>query len=477
MSRAMPRFTGNSIRTRLLLGATLVLVAFVAAAGWAVQRAHADSVRVARFAQLQSTVYLLLAGAELDTDGALMMPPSFPEPRLSLPGSGLYASVFIPGRNEQWRSPSSVAGNPPFPRSVAAGQWRYETLGGDVRADPSVAAAPRDPLQPGPGEARTGSTYLAVAYGVNWADGGRTVPLVLSVLEDKTGFDREVAVFDRTLWTWLGGAGLLLLLSQALLLRWGLAPLRRVAQEILRIEHGEQAEVLQSYPSEITALTNNLNTLMRQQRLRQTRYKEGLSFLAHSLKTPLAVLRGALGEPERLSATVAEQVTRMDAIVQHQLGRAGASGAARFAPFLRLRPIVQRISDALAKVHIDKKEGLAFSLECPQDLEWRIDEGDAFELLGNLMDNAAKWAARRVAVRVALDQAGGLAIRVDDDGPGFQGNTQAMLQLHVRADEQVPGHGVGLAVVHDLVTSHQGQLALARSDWGGGRVEIVLPTP
>ncbi len=437
----------GSIRARLILGATLVLAAFVAAAGWAVQRAHADSVRAARFAQLQSTVYLLLAGAELDSSGELAMPLSFPEPRLSLPQSGLYANIVNGARGEDWQSASSVGVNAPFQRRVAVGEWRYEM---------PVAA---------------GRGYLAVGYGVNWVAGAQAMPLVLSVLEDRAEFDREVAIFERTLWTWLGGAALLLLLSQALLLQWGMAPLRRVAREIRRIERGEQAEVVESYPAEIAALTGNLNTLIRQERVRQTRYKEALSFLAHSLKTPLAVLRSALAEPAQLPAAVAQQVTRMDDIVQHQLGRAAASGSGRFAPYLRLAPIVNRIRDSLAKVYAGKS--LAFTIDCPPGLEWRIDEGDAFEMLGNVMDNAAKWAKERVCVRVSRNDRG-LSVRVDDDGPGFSG-TQSVLQIHVRADEQVPGHGVGLAVVNDLVLSHTGELKLARSDWGGGRVEIVLP--
>lgn len=454
MSRALPHLPGGSIRARLLLGAAVVLVAFVAAAGWAVQRAHADSVRSARFAQLQSTVYLLLAGAEVDSSGALVMPPSFPEPRLSLPGSGLVASVRNLARDVQWRSPSAMATKAPFPQGVAVGQWRY--LETPTDAD--------------------GRAWLAVVYAVSWATDTASVPLELSVLEDRSAFDREVAVFERTLWSWLGGAALLLLLSQTLLLQWGLAPLRRVAQEIAGIEHGTQTEVLQRYPGEIAALTDNLNTLIRQERLRQTRYQEALSFLAHSLKTPLAVLRSALHEPGQLPATVAEQVTRMDAIVQHQLGRAGAGGATRFAPYLPLQPVLARIRDALAKVHADKPGGLQIALDCPPGLEWRISEGDAFELLGNLMDNAAKWAVYRVQVQVLRD-ARGLFIRVDDDGPGFGDDHEAVLQIHVRGDEKVPGHGVGLAVVNDLVSSYQGRLALLRSDWGGGRVELVLPAP
>jgi two-component system sensor histidine kinase PhoQ len=437
----------RSIRTRLVIGAAVVLLAFMAGAGLAVQRAHADSVRTAHFARLQSTIYLLLAGAELDAGGALVMPVAFAEPRLSLPGSGLYANIVNVNRREEWQSPSVVGVSPPFQRSVPVGQWRYDTVDGAAGA------------------------FLAATYSVKWA--GRTVaaPLVLSVVEDGSEFDREVNVFKRTLWGWLGGAGLLLLLSQTFLLQWALAPLRRVAHEIRRIENGEQTEVEGQYPMEIAALTGNLNTLIKQERVRQTRYKEALSFLAHSLKTPLAVLRTALAEPAQLRATVAQQVARMDDIVQHQLGRAAASGSARFAPYLAIAPILNRVRDSLTKVYAEK--GLAFTVDCPRELSWRIDEGDAFEILGNVLDNAAKWARHRVAVRV-WREGDRLRIRVEDDGPGFS-DTQSILRLHVRLDERVPGHGVGLAVVNDLVASHQGELNLSRADLGGARIDIVLP--
>ncbi len=218
----------------------------------------------------------------------------------------------------------------------------------------------------------------------------RPVSLVFSVLEDKAEFEKEMNVFRQTLWAWLGGAGLLLLLAQTLLLRWGLAPLDDVAREVQRIENGEQTGIEGRYPSEIAGLTGNLNTLIEQERARQTRYKDALDDLAHSLKTPLAVLRTALDEPAQLPAMVAQQVDRMDGIVQHQLGRAAASGAARFAPHLALAPILHRIRDSLTKVYADK--GLGFTVECPPHLTWRIDEGDAFEILGNVLDNAAKWA-------------------------------------------------------------------------------------
>jgi len=436
----------GSIRARLMLGAAAVLIAFMAGVGWAVQRAHEDSVRTAHFAQLQSTVYLLLAGADLDEHGALVIPPSFPEPRLSLPGSGPYASIVSVARREQWQSPSTLGIQPPFLRDVAVGQWRSEIV-----------------------EAG-GRRYLVIGYGVNWAGRAQAAPLVLSVVEDKAEFDRELGVFERTLWTWLGSAAVLLLVSQTLLLEWGLTPLRRVAREVRGIELGGQSEIAGRYPAEITALTTNLNTLITQERLRQTRYREALSFLAHSLKTPLAVLRNTLDEPALLPEAVRRQVARMDDIVQHQLARAAAGGSSRFAPWLPIAGVVYRVRDSLAKVYADK--ALSIAVEIPAELAWRIDEGDAFEMLGNVMDNAAKWAKQRVAVS-ARREGNRLHLRVDDDGPGFS-DTPSILQLHVRGDEQVPGHGVGLAVVNELVVSHDGGLSLSRSELGGARVDIVL---
>jgi two-component system sensor histidine kinase PhoQ len=440
---------GYSIRARLLLGAALVLVAFLAGVGLTVQRAHADSVRDVHFSRLQGTVYLLLARAELDDNGVLVMPAGFSEPRLSLPQSGLYAAIWNVQRNEEWRSPSSVGATPPLQRQdVPVGEWQNDVLPGGPHG------------------------FLAVSYAVNWAaSGGGTHPLVLSVLEDRAEFDHEIAVFARTLWAWLGGAGVLLLVAQTLLLQWGLAPLARVAAEVRRIEGGGQEKIEGRYPTELTPLTDNLNALIQQERERQGRYKEALSYLAHSLKTPLAVLRNALGEPQQLSSVVREQVARMDDIVQHQLGRARAGGATRFAPPVLLAPVLDRVRNALTKVYADK--GVTVTAECAPDLTWRIDEGDLFEILGNVMDNAAKWSGTRVVAR-AWRENQQLRLRVDDDGPGFS-DTESVLQIHVRGDERVPGHGVGLAVVNDLVASHRGTLKLGRGDLGGARVDITLP--
>jgi two-component system, OmpR family, sensor histidine kinase PhoQ len=446
-----------SIRTRLAWGAFLVLLAFLAIAGWAVQQAYTDSIRAQRFARLQTTIYLLMAGAELDGTGALVMPPSLAEPRLSLPDSGLYASISNVDQGKAWRSSSTVGAHPPFQTSQATGQWQFDTVNA-----PQAQSADQVTL---------GRAFLAATYAVKWAVNDQTALLVFSVLEDTTGFDRELATFQRTLWSWLGGTGVLLLLTQTLLLRWGLAPLRQMAREIQHIETGVQTKMEGNYPRELAGLGHNLNLLIDQQQARQTRYKDALDDLAHSLKTPLAAMRAALAEPDELSAAVAQQVSRMDDIVRHQLGRAGASGANRFAPYLVLAPLLHRIRDTLAKVYLDKT--LSFALQCPPELAWRLDEGDAFEMLGNVLDNAAKWAKHDVGAKVWLD-GHGLNIRVTDDGPGFA-DPQAKLARGVRLDESVSGHGIGLSVVNDLVSSYLGELKVSNAPSGGAQVDIVLP--
>ncbi len=443
-----------SIRARLAWGGALVLLAFLAGAGWAVQQAWADSVRQERFARLQTTVYLLLAAAELDAQGALVMPATLAEPRLSLPDSGLYAAIFNAQGGSRWQSVSTLHPTVPFQDAAPVGQWQFDT-----RA--AVASVHTSQALP---------SFLAATYAVKWSASARETTLVFSVLEDMADFDRERAAFAATLWRWLGGTGLLLLLTQTVLLSWGLAPLKHMSQEVLHIEKGSQTRIEGRYPQELAGLTLNLNLLIDQERSRQKRFKEALDDLAHSLKTPLAVLRATLDEPAEMPARVAEQVARMNDIVMHQLGRAAFSGATRFAPPLALAPILERIRSTLAKVYLGK--ALQFVLDCETDLRWRMDEGDAFEMLGNVLDNAAKWARQQITVRLWLED-GDLHIRIADDGPGFF-DDQAGRQRRVRLDEQMPGHGIGLAVVRDLVASHQGDLGITRASGGGAQVDIVL---
>ncbi|MDD5028803.1 MAG: ATP-binding protein [Rhodoferax sp.] len=447
---------GGSIRTRLIWAAAVVLLVFLAGAGWVVQKAHADSVLTQHYARLQTTVYLLMAQAELDANGTLVMPTTLAEPRLSLPGSGLYARITRADQTMNWQSGSALGQRLPSIGALPPGQWRLQANTVDA---------------PGANSAGT-HALLSTSLGVLWSVGAQSAPLVFSALEDKATFDLELRAFERTLWSWLSATGLVLLATQTALLHWAFRPLQQMAQEVARVEHGQQLQLQGHYPLELAGLARNLNLLIDQERGRQTRYRQALDDLAHSLKTPLAVLRATLSEPADLPQRVAEQVCRMDDIVVHQLGRAGAAGSALFAPALALAPLLQRIHATLAKVYAERQ--LHWSLDCPDTLSWRIGEGDAFELLGNLMDNAAKWARQQATVTLWIDAAQGLCIRVQDDGPGFA-NPQVIGQRRVRLDEQTPGHGIGLAVVKDLVDSHGGTLRVSRSPLGGAQVDVVLP--
>lgn len=431
---------------------------FLAGAGWALQHAHAKSVLAQRYARLQTTVYLLLAATELDAEGLIIMPASLAEPKLTLPRSGLYASIQRVDGHSTWLSGSTLGQGLVSSEIPAVGEWRFEILQSPLPATASASAA---------------TSFLSVAYSVLWSVGSQNTSLVFRVQEDRLEFDRELNAFSRTLWSWLATTAVLLLITQTLLLRWALQPLKHIAQEIEHIEQGQQTQLLGRYPQELAGLTRNLNLLIEQERARQTRYQQALDDLAHSLKTPLAALRATLDEPAHLATRVAEQLKRMNDIVVHQLGRAAASGSALFVPELALAPVLTRIRDTLIKVYADKK--LTWSLDCGDRLVWRMSEGDAFEILGNLMDNAAKWAQQQVSVRIWVDAAQRLCIRIDDDGPGFV-DPQVVGQRRVRLDEQVPGHGIGLAVVNDLVQSHHGTLTVTRSKLGGAQVNIELPT-
>ncbi|MBV1775151.1 histidine kinase [Burkholderiaceae bacterium DAT-1] len=438
-----------SIRFRLIAGASLVLAFFLIGAAFSLERAFTESSRSNRFAKLQSDVFLLIAATEIDQQGLLVMPSHLQDERFMLPGSGLYASVSNPKMNEEWQSASSIGKRVPYIRKLDPGQWRFKEL--------------TDGKQ----------RYLNASCGVHWSEGKASVDLTFSVSEDVSDFQAELRGFRETLWAWLGGTALMLLIAQAALLGWGLAPLARVARELRDIEEGRQSAIEGKYPQELAGLTSGLNDLIEQERARQKRYKDTLADLAHSLKTPLAVLRGALQTPTDLEQTVDEQVQRMDKIVQHQLGRAAASGTATFAPKILLRPILVRITDSLAKVYRERQ--LSFTIACDPELMVRIDEGDAFETLGNLLDNAGKWAKGQIQVTAAFDS-GHLRIEIEDDGPGIA-DPELVLQRGGRADEHVPGHGIGLTVVADIVAANGGTLTILHSQTlGGALIRLDFPT-
>ena len=440
-----------SLNQRMILSASLVLAVFIVLTALGLDRAFYDSARSARQERLLGQLYLLIAAAEVDGQGGLSLPSALSEARFSLPGSGLYGFVTDRTGMLVWRSPSSLGVAAPFQTQLAAGDKRFEQ------------------------RSEQGQPFFVQSLGVNWAAGGKHYAFTFSVSEDLTEFNAQIRRYRQSLWSWLAALAALLLLAQAAVLRWGLRPLRGVARELNAIESGRQEKLQGDYPKEIKRLTDNLNSLIQYEHAQQIRYRNALGDLAHSLKTPLAVMRGALSSDKtQLSATVEEQVARMDGIVAYQLQRAATAGTTkRMAAPIPILPVAEKIIAVLQKVHREK--GVSAKIRIPSSVTFPGDEGDLMELLGNLLDNAFKWCSKNVQIS-AVVKPGHLILSVEDDGPGIAlSQAKNILQRGVRADEVVPGHGIGLAIVRDIVEAYEGSVEAGRSGMGGAAIYLDFP--
>ena len=443
-----------SLNARLLLAASLVLLGFFGLTGYALDQAFRDSALVAVQERLQAQVYMLLGAAEFTDTGRLALPNGLPEARFSIPGSGLYAGVLNDEGDTLWRSLSMLGMEPvSLPVIALPGQAVFTEVPGH---------------DSGP--------LLLLNFTVNWERGPDEFRrYTFWVAEDQRVFSEQVDGFRRSLGGWLLAAALVLLTAQGLILRWSLRPLRRVAAQVQEIENGRRSHLDGPYPAELRPLTDNLNTLIHQSRSLLERYRNALGDLAHSLKTPLAVLQGALdnrGSDEFFQHLLEEQLGRMRQTVDYQLQRAAASGRTALTAPVVVGPVVDKVLNSLAKVYADKK--LHFVAEVEAGLSVRVDEGDLLEILGNLADNACKWAASRVSVRAtSLDER--LVLEVLDDGPGIPAEQRRVLMHRgQRADSQVEGQGIGLAVVRELVEEiYQGNLQIFGEP--GTRVRAEFP--
>ena len=443
----------RSLRVRVLLSTAAVLTLFILLTGLALEQAFRDSARSAREERLLAQVYLLMAAAE-SVDDILRLPDKPPEPRFELPASGLYGAVLDDTGNPVWRSASMLGLDIPLGGPLPPGQRRFE------RADDAQ-----------------GQGYLTLGFGVRWATGAEPAGYTFVVAEDLAPFRQELARFRVSLAGWLGAMSLLLLAVLLLSLHWGLAPLRRVATEVSGVESGQQDRIRGDYPVELRALTDNLNALLAHERTQHKRLDNALGDLAHSLKTPLAIMRGAL-DPRHMDPEAAElmdeQLARADEMVDYQLQRArsGTGSAAGLAAPVELDTLVQRLIVSLSKLHAHKV--IRVERQIPPGLTFRGAEGDLMEVLGNLLDNAWKWSCSRILVAAERER-GMLSVRVEDDGPGIPAaQLSAVLERGARADSAVAGHGIGLAMVREICEAYGGAVEIARGRLGGARVEARL---
>lgn len=443
----------HSLNARLVLAASLVLAAFLGLTGWALDRAFSDSAETAVRERLQAHIYGLLAAANLDRRGNLTMPESLPEERFTRPGSGLYAQVIRADHTVAWQSPSQLGQILPLPPQMQPGEWLF------TRQDTTEM-----------------KSLFVLAFGNSWDIGKRSVNFTFSVSEDPEVYLAQVARFRQSLFVWFAVLAIGVLIAQGLVLRWGLSPLRRVERDLAAVEGGERELLRGDYPRELRGLTDNLNALLKTERGRLGRYRDALADLAHSLKTPLAVLRGAGTQQSNgtdLEQLVREQTERMSQIVDYQLQRAATSGRTTLMAPIAIATLLQRIFNSLEKVYAERH--LSLTLNADTALHFRGDEADLMELSGNLLDNACKWAESRVTATAHLHDVAGnqeLVLCIEDDGPGIAPEQRAaVLGRGVRIDSNVPGHGIGLAVARDIASAYGGHIEIDHSEsLGGARV-------
>lgn len=449
-----------SLNLRVLIAASAILSSFFGLAGVTLDKNYRSSVEQALEEQLQGSIYALIATAGLNENGHLTMPLSVPDSRFSDPGSGLYAQVTNNSSGWVWRSESMEGVELPFD----GGLQRTERSGKKI-------------IRP------SGQELYLLSYGVMWSDvEDPQHSYTYSVAQDMAALNMRIAGFRQSLWGSLGGVALLLLAVQGAILRWGLSPLKKAADELAAIEAGRQARLQGGYPQELQGLTGNINTLLSQQQEHLDRYRRTLGDLAHSLKTPLAVLQSAAenkNEQSLLSLVVQEQVERMNQITGYQLQRAAASGWTALTAPVSVQEIVRKVVSGLNKVYADKKVAVIFDVDAA--VEFHGDEGDLLEIVGNLVDNAYKWCDRQVRV-MAKSRPGpqedqwDILFSVEDDGTGVASEmVQYVMQRGRRADSDIAGHGIGLSIVRDIVQVYGGTLEITGSNLGGAAVNIWLP--
>lgn len=444
-----------SLNRRLMTAASLVLALFLGVTGLVLDGAFRHSAEKAVNERLQAYVYAILAAIEIGDEGAFAMPRPLRSPRFSRPESGLYARIVDAGGKVVWSSASLLDLNIPFASTNLSGKAEYHRLPGD------------------------GRYFYNVAFGVEWIYArSRSRRLVIQVTEDGRGIAIQVQEFRQSLWGWLAGVSLLLLLAQGMILRWGLLPLRSVSRDLKAVEKGEAEQLRGEYPPELEGLTDSVNSFIRTERAQRDRYRHTLGDLAHSLKTPLAVLQGELGRkdlPEDIRREAETQLQRMNQMVGYQLQKASTSGRQVLGRKVELLPLVSRLVDTLGKVH--RERGIHCETDIDSQLAYAGDQSDLMELFGNLLENAYKWSRGRVVVSVQKQAQGKrLLIVVTDDGPGIPDDKLTeILARGTRADETVDGHGIGLAIVRDIVDAYEGSLAVGRSGLGGAEFRIELP--
>lgn len=443
--------TGPALRRRLLVlsAATIVLALGIAGVSLATVFDRHLERRVAQELQVK---LLELAGAfALDEDGAPVLTRPLSDPRYEQPNSGSYWQV------------SDAAGAVLRSRSL----WEHRLRHDDPRGrDPEAYET----------EGAEGATLYVRERDVRLGQGGAARSFRLTVAQDHAELQALGASFRGDAVLSLAAIAGVLLLGAWAQLALGLAPLRRLQEQIGRIRQGRAERLAGVFPAEVAPLAASLNALIDRQEEGVRRARERAGDLAHGLKTPLAVVAAearrleASGEAEA-AARLHEQVAQMRAHVERQLARARSHGAsAAGGTATEAAPAVERLLGLMRR--LPRGEDLAWRNAVPAGARLRMDSEDFAEVMGNLLDNARLWARGAVMVSVVPAEAGALRVAVEDDGPGIAPGLGG-----VRGESAAPpgeGHGLGLAIVGDVLALYGTALETGRSSAGGCRAAFAV---
>lgn len=452
----------SSISSRLLFASALLLPSFLGLTGFFLDRAFNNSLQVAEHSRLRGHINLLFSVAELPEAknpkrNSLRMPLTLIEADFERPNSGLYAYIFNDQQELVWHSNSAALKDAPSYASVS-----HTNQPGKMVMDQLVLE---------------GKSYFVAHYDVLWEDAkGNSHPFRFVVVHSGAEYRAELKAYRNELWRWLGTVGIFLFIAQTAILRWGLRPLSKLAIALKAMQSGDTSNIAGQHPQELQKIVDNLNQVLeREQSLRQ-RYRNSLADLAHSLKTPLAVIQSNLNNAASdgdLRQIAAEQVARMNQVVTYQLQRAVSSQQSGTIRRTRLEPVAQRLFGALQKVYANKQISHRCNL-APNAIALG-DEQDMMELLGNLLENAFKYGHSRVELSSSEDDKY-LFLNIDDDGPGVPLEERTrILERGQRLDTNKPGQGIGLSVAAEIVRSYQGSITIHDSPLGGAQFRIALP--
>ena len=410
-------------------------------------------------ATLRTDMDGLVAAAEPDENGGVVLQDRFINRRFDRVYSGLYYQIK------------------PALASQAGGQISRSlfdhnlTPAGEIKKGPLTYA-----YADGPENQRLRVIEQRVEFPIaSTPDQNDTRVYNFLVAGDLAAVDAESRAFNGTLiWSFIA-LGVGLVVAILLQVRIGLLPLRKLKDALHRIRDGKSQRLEGVWPAEVAPLAGELNSLIEHSTEIVARARTHVSNLAHFLKTPLSVLASeAEAEPGPLADQVKKQIEVMRRQVDHYLTRARAAGSVNvLGNRTPVAPVLEDMARLLTRIHAARD--IVIDADAPAGLSFRGERQDLEEMAGNLMDNACKWARHRVRVRVTGEGAR-LVLTVEDDGPGLSPDERKRVgERGERLDESVPGSGLGLAIVRDISKLYGGFFALDASELGGLKTILTLP--